>query len=46
MDEFVTLDSVCAIGIFPNFGCLVFKRSFTKKNAFTFLEIVMVMTYE
>ena len=37
MDEFVTLDSVYGSDIFPNFGHLVFKYSFTKKQCIYFL---------
>ena len=43
MEEFVTLDSVSASDIFPNFGHLVFHRCCTKKNALIFLEIITVM---
>ena len=44
MDEFVTLDSVSCSDIFPNFGHLVFKCSFAKKNPFIFSDVVMVTT--
>ena len=37
MDEFIALDSVSASDIFPNFGHLVFKCSFTKKECTYFL---------
>ena len=43
MDEFVTLDSVAASDIFPNFGHLVLKALSPKKNAFTFSEIVILI---
>ena len=43
MDESVTLDSVAARDIFPNFGHLVLKALSPKKNAFIFSEIVILI---
>ena len=43
MDEFVTLDSVAARDIFPNFGHLVLNSLSPKKNAIIFSEIVILM---
>ena len=40
MGEFVTLDSVFAGDIFPNFGHLVLKALSPKMNVSIFLEIV------